>query len=106
MRDYATVLARWRGGRAKLWELTVSMKTLTIRIERAGVTGNLHVWCFLPKHIQGPVYWDDCDIEVVPLEDGKFIVRDVRAGLEIHAANVGAAENCEPVFTPPVTPGN
>jgi hypothetical protein len=100
LRHFPTLLARWRGGRAKMWELTVSLKTLTIRIERTGVHGNLHVSCLGPSHIQGPVYWEDADIEVVPLEDGPFIVRDVRAGLKIQTENVAVAENCKPVFTP------
>lgn len=99
LRHFPTLLARWRGGRAKMWELTVSLKTLTIRIERKGVHGNLHVSCIGPIHIQGPVYWDDSDIEIVPLEHG-LIVRDARAGLEIHTENVEVAENCKPVFTP------
>src|SRR5208282_1006294 len=59
LRHSREMLARWRGGRAKMWELTVSLKTLTIRIERQGVLGNLHVLCMHPTHIHGPVYWDD-----------------------------------------------
>ena len=100
LRHFPTLLARWRGGRAKMWELTISLKTLTIRIERTGVRGNLHVACMSPTHIHGPVYWDDCDIEIALVEGGGVIVRDVRAGLEIHAAHVEVAENCKPVYTP------
>lgn len=93
-----TLLARWRGGRAKMWELTVSLKTLTIRIERSGVHGNLHVACVGPTHIHGPVYWEDCDIEIILNEDETYIVRDARAGLEVHTRNVDIAENCAPIF--------
>lgn len=100
LRHFSTLLGRWRDGRAKMWELTVSLKTLTIRIERKGIGGNLHVSCLGPSHIHGPVYWDDCDIEIVPLEDGTFMVRDVRAGLDVRTENVEVAENCKPVFNP------
>ncbi len=100
LRHFPTLLARWRGGRARMWELTISLKTLTIRIERKGVEGNLHVFCLGPSHIHGPVHWDECNIEMVPLQDGGFIVRDVRADLEIHTENVGVAENCKPVYKP------
>jgi hypothetical protein len=100
LRHFPTLLARWRGGRAKMWELTVSLKTLTIRIELKGVHGNLHVACLGPTHIHGPVHWDDCDIEIVLVEAGKFVVRDVRADLEIHTENVELAENCKPIYTP------
>lgn len=82
-----------------MWELTVSLKSLIIRIERKGIHGNLHVSCLGPIHIHGPVYWDDCEIEIVPLDHG-FMVCDVRAGLEIHTENVSVDENCKPVFTP------
>ena len=100
VRRFPTLLARWRGGYAKMWELTVSLKTLTIRVERRMVRGNLHVACLCPSYIQGPVDWEDCDLEVVLTEDRSFIVRDVRAGMEVRAANVHLEENCEPAYKP------
>jgi hypothetical protein len=100
LRHFPTLLARWRGGRARMWELTISLKTLTIRVERKGVSGNLHVCCIAPTHINGPVYWDDSDIEIQLAEDETFVVRDVRAGLEVRTMNVEIAENCKPIFTP------
>lgn len=99
LRHFPTLLARWRGANAQLWELTISIKTLRIRLERSGVQGNLQVACVGPTYIHGPVYWEDCDLEVVLAEDESFIVRDVRAGLEIHAALVEMAENRNPVQT-------
>jgi hypothetical protein len=102
LRHFPTMLARWRGGHARMWELTVSLKSLTIRVERKGVTGNLHVACIGPVHIQGPVCWDMSDIEIVLPEDhGNFVVRDVRAGVEIETESIELKENCEPVFTLP-----
>jgi len=95
------MLDRWRGGRARMWELTISIKSLTIRVERSGVRGNLHVACIAPTHICGPVEWSDCDIEIALAAGDTFVVRDRRAGLEVHAGHVEVKENCSPVFTPP-----
>jgi hypothetical protein len=100
LRHCPTLLSRWRGGRARMHELTASIKTLTIRVERSGVYGNLHIACIAPTHICGPVDWDDCDIQVSIGTDDTFVVRDIRAGLEIHAGRVEVKENCKPLYTP------
>jgi hypothetical protein len=82
-----------------MWELTISLKTLTLRSERSDVRGNLHVLRMRPAHIKGPIHWDDCDIEIILNEDESFPVRDVRAGLEVRTESVAVKENCEPIFT-------
>ncbi|MFT3788753.1 MAG: hypothetical protein QM770_21720 [Tepidisphaeraceae bacterium] len=79
----------------------MSIKSLTIRIEKPGVTGNLHVACIAPTHIRGPVDWDDCDIEVAVGSQDTFVVRDRRAGLEVHTGSIEVKENCMPVYTSP-----
>src|SRR5687768_10359900 len=98
LRHFPTLLARWRGGRARMWEFTISHKVLTIRIEREGVRGDLHVACGDTSHIHGPVDWNDCDIEIVLDQVDGYVVRDVRAGLEIHAGKVEVAENYKPIY--------
>jgi hypothetical protein len=100
LRHFPTMLGRWRGGHARMWELTVSIKSLTIRVEKPGVHGNLHVACVAPTHICGPVDWDDCEIEIALGSRDTFVVRDRRAGLEVHAGHVEVKEDCKPVFTP------
>jgi hypothetical protein len=100
LRHFPTLLGRWRGGNARLWQLTTSHKALTIRVERPGIHGNLHVACIGPLHIRGPVDWSDSDIEIVPGPSDTFVVRDCRAGLEIHTEHVEVLENCKPVYTP------
>ena len=100
LRHFPTLLRRWHGGRAKLWELTSSHQTLIIRVERPGVRGNLHVACIGPLRIQSPGSWEDSCIEVVLAENGFWVVRDGKAGVEIVAENVEVAENCKPIYTP------
>ena len=96
-RHFPTMLARWRDARATMWQLTSSLRTLTIRLERPGSPGNIHVSCY-PIHVRGPIVWFDCDLEVSIGDDGKWVIRDVAAGLEIIAEGVEVAENCEPIF--------
>lgn len=97
LRHIPTMLARWRGARAKMWQLTVSLKTLTIRLERPGSDENLHVSCY-PIDIHGPVSWDNCDLEVSLTDGGKWVVKDAAAGVEILAEGVEVKENCEPRY--------
>ena len=97
LRHFPTMLARWRGARAKMWQLTVSLKTLTIRLERPGSNENLHVSCH-PIHIHGPVVWDNCDLEISPTDAGKWVIKDATAGVEILAEGVEVKENCEPRY--------
>lgn len=97
LRHFPTMLARWWGSRAKLWELTVSHKTLTIRLERPGSDENLHLSCY-PVHIHAPVSWDNCDLEVMLADGGRWVIRDAVAGVEILAEGVEVAENCAPRY--------
>lgn len=96
-RHFPTMLARWRGAKATMWSLTVSMKTLTIRLERSGSDENLHVSCY-PIHIRAPVSWDNCELEIALTDGGKWIVKDAVAGVEILAEGVEVKENCEPRY--------
>src|SRR5947208_3311914 len=75
LRHFPTLLKRWKGGQARMYELTSSHKTLTIRIERSKVKGNLHVACLAPLHIHGPLEWSDCDLEIAIIGDSEFVVR-------------------------------
>jgi hypothetical protein len=99
LRHFPTLLERWRGGRAKLWELTASHQSLTIRIERPGVRGNLHVICFGPILIHSPGSWEGSCIDVQLNEEGIFVVGDEKAGVQILARKVEVKENCEPIYT-------
>lgn len=95
-RHFPTLLGRWRGGRARLWSYSVSHNSLAVRVERAGVLGNLHVHCSA-ESISGPVAWDGADIEIVPAPGGGVLIQDRAAGVRILATTVSVAENVEPV---------
>lgn len=97
LRHFPTLLARWEGSDALLWELTTSLKTLQIRLQRPGVSGNLHVACLGPTRINGDVYWSKSSLFVVELERG-FSVRDMAGGLEVVCEGVQIKENVSPVY--------
>jgi hypothetical protein len=78
-----------------MWELTTAHRTLTIRLEQPGRTGNLEIACIDPRHIVGPTEWQDSHVEIESAPDG-FLVKDDAAGLRISAAHVELAENRKP----------
>ena len=51
LKTLRTFLNRWRGGTARLWKFQATHCHLTIRIERSGEHGNLHVICLGPEFI-------------------------------------------------------
>lgn len=98
-----TFLERWQGGRARLWAFQVAHCHLTIRIEKHGKHGNLHVICLEPEFIHGPVQWEDCAFEVQVEadkadEDMRYLLRDVRANFEVRTGEIEVKENCQPIF--------
>ena len=50
--------------------------------------------CIGPEFIQGPTEWNDSHVEIIRQADG-FIVKDVRAGMKIHAGHVEVAEDMQ-----------
>jgi hypothetical protein len=98
LRHVLPLVNRWLGGTAKLWSYSVSLRSLVIRIEAEGRRGNLHIGCGDVSHITGPTKWDNAHIEIESADKDTWIVRDRRAGFEVRAGTVGAAENCKPVY--------
>lgn len=97
LRHFPTMLNRWKGGYAKFWRYSVSLCSFVIRIERAGVKGNLEIGC-CAKYICGPVEWDNANIEV-SLEPGVgYVIQDQAPGVRVVAAVVSIAENVKPVY--------
>ena len=101
LRHFPTMLKRWRGGRAQLWNYTISHRVLTLRIERAGVRGNLEIGCGALNYIRAPECWDNCDLEIDLVDDGSqfpaFVVRDRNADVEIICGVAEIAENVKPI---------
>lgn len=100
--DRATpeVLARWRGGRAKVWDYTPSLSRLTMRVESRHRPGNLHLVCGGCEYFRGPFSWDDNAFEVVSDGGSGWLLRDAVADFELHCRVVAVEENVEPVYTP------
>jgi hypothetical protein len=100
LKSIRTLLDRWRGNTARLWAFQAAHCHLTIRIERRGARGNLHVMCLEPEFIHGPVQWEDCAFEAqVDPENprGGYILRDTHAGFEVKAGDIEVKENCKPL---------
>ena len=92
------ILERWNGGNVKLWAYSVTHRSLTLRIERPGIEGNLHIYCSA-DHIRCPTSWNKSDITIERLESSsEYIIRDDPAGVEIRGACVELRENVPPVY--------
>ncbi len=99
-RATAEVLARWRGGRAKVWDFSPSLTRLTVRVESRDRPGNLHIVCGGCESIHGPFGWEESAFEIVPAEDSGWFLRDAGAEFEVRCRMVGLQENVEPVYVP------
>lgn len=99
-------LAKWRGGRAKVWDYSPTLARLTIRIESQALalTGNLHIVCGGCQHIRGPFQWNNCSFKVTCQRDSDgemvHLLQDARAGFEMRCWVVSLEENVPPVYSP------
>src|SRR5215510_1014266 len=96
LRHFPTLLRRWDGSIARMWCLTISHRTLLIRLEQNGQDGNLLIACIEPEFIHGPTEWMDSHVEIERRVEG-FLVKDERASLEVHAGHVELKENSKPL---------
>src|SRR5690349_20494776 len=98
LKSGATFLARWRHASAEMWELTRSLRSLLLVLQRHDRPGNLVLACSGPLRIRGPVQWENSDIAIsrsaVPGDphDG-FLVVDVGADLENLCGSLQIKEN-------------
>ena len=92
------LLARWTGGKARLWALTLSHCSLTIRLESLERKGNLHIICLGPERIHAPVQWTDADINISLTEKGTYLVSDQKNDVAIWTEGIEVKENCKPMF--------
>lgn len=98
LRHFPTLLHRWHGGRARFYNLTDSHRSLTIRVEKTDVKGNLHL-TFSPVHICGPVEWSPAHLEVKLNADGHYVIYDEEADVTIISdGGIEIAENVQPVY--------
>jgi hypothetical protein len=92
LRHFPTLLARWRGAKATMTELTLSLRTLRIVLRREGQSGHLLVACVYPFFIHGPVEWDTANITVALHGDKDFVVTDAAADVRVISASVEVKE--------------
>ena len=104
LRHFPTVLRRWDGSIARMWELTTSHRTLRLRLEQPGRVGNLVIGCLDPEFIKGPTEWRDSHVQITRESDG-FSIRDQRVGVDVRAGHVELAENATPLNAFTVTSG-
>lgn len=82
----------------------MSLRSLAIRIERAGVEGNLTIGCHA-EYICGPTAWENADIEISIEPDVGWVIQDRAAGVRIVGGPVSLAENVKPVYVGMRLPG-
>ncbi len=92
LRHFPALLARWAGGDAQMYELTVTHATLLLRVTRRDSPGHLEVACLGPTSIKGPVEWSDSNLKVNLDDPDGFVVTDESCGLEIKTEGVEVAE--------------
>lgn len=100
LKGIRTLLGRWQGGRARVWAFQAAHCQLTLRIERYGERGNLHIICLEPEFIHGPVQWEGCAFEVsreTDKADGGYVLRDPGADFEVKIGEIEVKENCKPL---------
>jgi hypothetical protein len=99
--EVVSLLVKWQGGRAKLWEYTPTHSKITIRIEFSDRPGNLHIVCGGCNHICGPLSWRNCELIIERgSESGTKVLKDKKSGFELVCEVVSWLENVEPVYAP------
>lgn len=92
-----SMVERWHGRDAAMFELTKSHTTLVVTIFGDQYGNNLVVYCLAPEHICGPTQWSDSHIRIeeTKLESGidGVVLLDARNGVRITAESFEVKEN-------------
>src|SRR5262245_1277488 len=91
-----TILPRWDGGTLRFWEFDPNLFSVTLRIEKEAVVGNLTIICITPLSMSGPFEWGKCEIRLTK-DEKSFVVSDAKASLRLRACVVDVVENWEPL---------
>lgn len=92
IRHFPTILARWRGGDAQLWNITTSHPTLVILVIKEELAGCLIIHCSVPRRIEAPRTWKDCEFMVRKGEE-MFDLVDEAANARILDCGVSLSEH-------------
>jgi len=90
------ILPKWDGGVAWVWQFDRELFTLTLRIEKQGIAGNLTMVCTTPLSHSGPFQWRNCEVRLTK-DDASFWISDAKASFLLRAAVVDVYEDCDPL---------
>lgn len=98
--NIASLLAKWRGGRAKVWDFSPTHNKLTLRVDRSNTKGNIHLICGGCSYMRGPFSWATCCLDIRPSDsaDSKIVVFDKGVGFELVCIVLSVEETVEPVY--------
>jgi hypothetical protein len=91
--DYESVLALWRGARARIWIFHISRKRMAIKLSKQDLHEALYVIAIACERFAGPFRWDQANITIVtepPNQWGEVRHRvvDADAGFELVCTDV------------------
>ncbi len=93
-------LEKWRGGTVRLWDYTVSHKTLIIRITHSSKSGNLHICCGDVSHIACSTAWENSGFELDTSStetDDQYRLTDKNHGYYLVCGVIEVKENVKPL---------
>lgn len=92
----SSILPTWDGSAVWFWEFDRSLFSVTLRLEKRGVAGNLTIVCTTPISMAGPFEWTGSRLRVDRDKDS-FVVRDDAVSFLLRAHVVDVIENAEPL---------
>jgi hypothetical protein len=93
LRHFPTLLSRWVGASARMTELTIGHRTLTIELRHKDRPGRLVVACVDPEFIHGPTDWSGATLVIELAEHNGFVLRDDNADLLVRAGKIELKEH-------------
>lgn len=92
-----TFLNRWRGSMAQLWNYSVSLRTLRIRLSEDGRPGNMELRCSECEFLVGPTRWARSNLVFTRVTeetgDVRYHIWDESARFALWCGGFDAAEN-------------
>ena len=96
--ELTEAIERSRQAIATIWEYSVSLSQLSIRIAWPGKAENLHFVCNACTRIDMPTTWEGVDFEMQCHEDGRVTLIDKKAKFLVECGLIRVLRNVEPIF--------
>lgn len=98
--NWESILLKWQGADAILWEYQASHKMLTIRLQRLNSKDNLHIICGDASFISGPVKIQNIHLifECIDIINEMWKITDVNSGFYIMCGLIEIEENVKPIY--------